>query len=82
MRIVDLGCGNGIVGLSAAVDVAAEFGPTEVIAVDDSALAIDATKRSWKATGVGSQIVLTAHCLLYTSPSPRDATLSRMPSSA
>ena len=24
----------------------------------------------------------TAHCLLYTSPSPRDATLSRMPSSA
>ena len=22
------------------------------------------------------------HCLLYTSPSPRDATLSRMPSSA
>ena len=25
---------------------------------------------------------LTGHCLLYTSPSPRDATLSRMPSSA
>ena len=25
---------------------------------------------------------LTKHCLLYTSPSPRDATLSRMPSSA
>ena len=24
----------------------------------------------------------TALCLLYTSPSPRDATLSRMPSSA
>ena len=23
-----------------------------------------------------------SHCLLYTSPSPRDATLSRMPSSA
>ena len=28
-------------------------------------------------------IIMTAHsCLLYTSPSPRDATLSRMPSSA
>ena len=26
--------------------------------------------------------VLDHHCLLYTSPSPRDATLSRMPSSA
>ena len=25
---------------------------------------------------------LISHCLLYTSPSPRDATLSRMPSSA
>ena len=27
-------------------------------------------------------IALTGACLLYTSPSPRDATLSRMPSSA
>ena len=27
-------------------------------------------------------VVYTATCLLYTSPSPRDATLSRMPSSA
>lgn len=61
MRIVDLGCGNGIVGLSAAVDIAAEFGPTEVVAVDDSALAIDATQRSWDATGVGSQITLNVH---------------------
>ena len=26
--------------------------------------------------------VITLGCLLYTSPSPRDATLSRMPSSA
>ena len=26
--------------------------------------------------------LLTRFCLLYTSPSPRDATLSRMPSSA
>ena len=28
------------------------------------------------------KMVLTGSCLLYTSPSPRDATLSRMPSSA
>ena len=27
-------------------------------------------------------IVRSKYCLLYTSPSPRDATLSRMPSSA
>ena len=33
---------------------------------------------------IDSSLVITKHgtCLLYTSPSPRDATLSRMPSSA
>ena len=31
---------------------------------------------------VGKYTVLPDACLLYTSPSPRDATLSRMPSSA
>ena len=30
----------------------------------------------------GGPVTLTYGCLLYTSPSPRDATLSRMPSSA
>ena len=35
-------------------------------------------ERSWKIAA--GEKVLT--CLLYTSPSPRDATLSRMPSSA
>ena len=29
-----------------------------------------------------ASITLSGGCLLYTSPSPRDATLSRMPSSA
>ena len=29
-----------------------------------------------------TQMILNSNCLLYTSPSPRDATLSRMPSSA
>ena len=32
--------------------------------------------------GLNSDIVKLISCLLYTSPSPRDATLSRMPSSA
>ena len=31
---------------------------------------------------IGTLITLSIFCLLYTSPSPRDATLSRMPSSA
>ena len=36
------------------------------------------------AVGVGITVffALSRVCLLYTSPSPRDATLSRMPSSA
>ena len=31
---------------------------------------------------IGKESSESKHCLLYTSPSPRDATLSRMPSSA
>ena len=51
----------------------------------------DAETRQLYRIGRGEQGVLLvrpytndicAHCLLYTSPSPRDATLSRMPSSA
>ena len=30
----------------------------------------------------GDNAILSLHCLLYTSPSPRDGLLSRMPSSA
>ena len=32
--------------------------------------------------GYGTHVTYVITCLLYTSPSPRDATLSRMPSSA
>ena len=38
--------------------------------------------RGFEYQPVGSQCALFGTCLLYTSPSPRDATLSRMPSSA
>ena len=38
----------------------------------------DESYESCKRTGA----ILLGACLLYTSPSPRDATLSRMPSSA
>ena len=34
------------------------------------------------ARGYANKVIRALHCLLYTSPSPRDATLSRMPSSA
>ena len=37
---------------------------------------------NWDHQDVILRVVASLHCLLYTSPSPRDATLSRMPSSA
>ena len=38
--------------------------------------------RNVSETRENGQVMVTQTCLLYTSPSPRDATLSRMPSSA
>ena len=35
-----------------------------------------------KERGIVTEIVAVSVCLLYTSPSPRDTTASRMPSSA
>ena len=35
-----------------------------------------------EAIAADIKVVIAVTCLLYTSPSPRDATLSRMPSSA
>jgi len=49
------------------VEVATEKGPQEIKVAISNLLLVE--HLSW-------------HCLLYTSPSPRDATLSRMPSSA
>ena len=40
------------------------------------------TQKDIKLNGWAMESRLYADCLLYTSPSPRDATLSRMPSSA
>ena len=40
--------------------------------------------KNWKTTGniKAAEKLVTSHCLLYTSPSPRDLSTSRMPSSA
>ena len=61
----------------------------ELESSDDTLDVFDAIIIGAGAAGIGAGIAL-AHsgvgsfviCLLYTSPSPRDATLSRMPSSA
>ena len=36
----------------------------------------------WGCLGWSGWLAVVAYCLLYTSPSPRDGLLSRMPSSA
>ena len=37
-------------------------------------------RRAWTASGIEAAVLMA--CLLYTSPSPRDLSTSRMPSSA
>ena len=54
LRIVDLGCGNGIIGLRAARDLSERSINFVLDAVDDSALALDAAERSWEATLPGA----------------------------
>ena len=49
--------------------------------VDDLTLA-SSTGKGFVIDSVTTYFRINGGCLLYTSPSPRDATLSRMPSSA
>ena len=59
-------------------------GFSAVVAVSGpSSMAVEAARASGMAlAGFTRNGTLNLFCLLYTSPSPRDATLSRMPSSA
>ena len=58
---------------------AKEVGPADI----DEAKSVAGRRRFLHWFGVSaSGVALANTCLLYTSPSPRDATLSRMPSSA
>ena len=54
---------------------AVEFSPEEIKELDLEIPDIKEKKKAYDEAKI-------KHCLLYTSPSPRDATLSRMPSSA
>ena len=62
LRMVDLGCGNGVIGLRVAQDAIGRGQPVSVTAIDDSALAIAATTASWVQTGLDdSASIVTAH---------------------
>ena len=74
------------------ITAAGRLSPSPEVVVDDDGESLRITYR-WRALPTGDY-TLCMHgspdkiqsyswtCLLYTSPSPRDATLSRMPSSA
>ena len=64
-------------GMTRVFDDAGQSLPVTVIEVAKNRIT---AKKSVESDGYDSVQVTT--CLLYTSPSPRDATLSRMPSSA
>lgn len=52
--VIDLGCGNGIIGLRLAHEFDAAGIEFQLHFVDDSALAIDAARRSWERTRASS----------------------------
>jgi len=73
VRVVDLGCGNGIIGLHVAAELVAAEIDYRMAFLDDSALAIDAAQRSWEATmgepQQGEQVVFQhAHRLVGALP--------------
>ena len=82
--VVDSGAGGDVTGVS---DVGGLVGQLEISTIDSSA-ALGAVMADSIVGGLvgdiqDSAITNTfATCLLYTSPSPRDRTRSRMPSSA
>ena len=82
-------CGAGLVGSAIASHLSEEH--NDVTVIDASAENIQRITDHYDVHGVvgvashpGCEATPTTPCtcLLYTSPSPRDATLSRMPSSA
>ena len=81
-NILDIGCGSGAVSLYAA-----SLG-YKVRACDINPFAVAATRHNAKRCRFNVQVheggpgPSIDGCLLYTSPSPRDGLLSRMPSSA
>ena len=52
------------------------------LGIGPSAHSFDGKRRQWNIAHLGQYLERTPTCLLYTSPSPRDAHESRMPSSA
>ena len=70
--------GGGVVGVSALYHLAKK-GWSDVVLIERKELTSGST---WHAAGLLPLFNMSYSCLLYTSPSPRDISGSRMPSSA
>ena len=96
MKVLDLGCGSGCIGLSLYYEnpkinlFLSDFSDKALIVAKKNALELKVeceVIHSNLFSNINEKFDLIVAnlpyiCLLYTSPSPRDATLSRMPSSA
>ena len=77
----------GMICLNPYIPETEELGP-KAMAMLTSKLQQIATINGMSGAGFDNRFIITAHvqllksCLLYTSPSPRDLSTSRMPSSA
>ena len=69
--VLELGCGKG----EYTIGLAEKFPDKNFIGVDIKGA------RMWRGARTATDNLIK-NCLLYTSPSPRDRSLSRMPSSA
>ena len=60
------------------------FARSRLVSTGDVTIEINGDPEKQVVVQAGGKLLntLADNCLLYTSPSPRDATLSRMPSSA
>ena len=81
--------GLGLIGGSMAIDLRKSHFATEIIGIDNrpehaaEALELGIVDQiADLESGVKAADLVLLACLLYTSPSPRDRTRSRMPSSA
>ena len=75
-----MGSETGVVELNEhQIQEKGRLGPGQMLAVD---LEKKRILRNWDVKEESANRYPYLDCLLYTSPSPRDATLSRMPSSA
>ena len=73
---------NGEYDTVSCIDVMIHYPTDKMVGLVDKLCALSKDKIYVSFAPKTPQLAVLKNCLLYTSPSPRDATLSRMPSSA